>query len=457
MSGRLGLIGRIVLIALCALFALVLVLVGLGHRVGTDARRPVYPRIKQVSGIVTLFRETDPARWRDVLRAVNGEIFHAAILPAPPVMAARFKRAPKLQVLLDEAAGTTANDLTAYTDTTVIGLDPLDSRPEGRLTGAVWRMPDGRALVLKSYEVPQVSVKLLGLPPGFWVGVLGCVLAGLALLATLREVAPLRRLTAEVGRFDGGLLEDAAAERGTPDVRALVRAVRDMQRRVAVLLSERAFLIGAISHDLKTYLTRLRLRAEALPDGSGRDGTVADLEDMTALIETALAFARGTTVSQKRDAVDVADLVAADVAERAATGAPVRLRGEDVVDATVLGDPLALRRVVANLVENAVKFGHSAVDVAVERDETACRVVVDDDGPGIPENQREEVFSPFYRVDSSRNRQTGGTGLGLAIARQIVEAHGGTVSVTMGPLGGARFTVALPAVDAEPRRVRPDA
>ena len=457
MSGRLGIVGLIALIALCALFALVLVLVGLGDLAGTNAHRPVYARIKQVSGVVTLFRETDPARWPDVVRAVDGEIFHAAILPAPPVMAARFKRAPKLQALLDKAAGTTADDLTAYTDATTVDLDPFDPRPEGRLTGAVWRMPDGRALVLRAYEGPQVSVRLLGLPPGFWVGVLGCLLAVLALLATLREVVPLRRLTAEVARFDGGLPEDAAAERGTPDVRALVRAVRDMQRRVAVLLGERAFLIGAISHDLKTYLTRLRLRAEALPDGPGRDGTVADLDAMTGLIETSLAFARGTTVSQKRDAVDLADLVAADVAERAASGAPVRFRGEDVIDATVSGDPVALRRVVANLVENAVKFGRSAVDVAVERDDTASRVVVDDDGPGIAEAQREAVFSPFYRVDSSRNRRTGGTGLGLAIARQIVEAHGETVSVTVGPLGGARFTVALPAVDAEPRDGRPDA
>ncbi len=457
MPGRLGIVGLIALIALCALSALVLVLVGLGHQDWTGLPRPAYARIKQVAGIVTLFRETDPARWPDVLRAVDGEIFHAAILPAAPAMAGRFKRAPKLQALLDKTAGTTEGEFTAYTDATAVELDPFDPRPEGRLTGAVWRMPDGRTLVLKAYERPRVSVNLLGLPPGFWVGILGCVLAGLALLATLREMAPLRRLTAEVARFDGGLPEDAATERGTPDVRALARAVRDMQRRVAVLLGERAFLIGAISHDLKTYLTRLRLRAEALPEGRGRDGTVADLEAMTVLIETALAFARGTTVSHKREAVDVADLVAADVAERAASGAPVRLRGEDVGDATVLGAPLALRRVVANLVENAVKFGRSAVDVAVERDGTACRVVVDDDGPGIVEAQREDVFSPFYRVDGSRNRRTGGTGLGLAIARQIVEAHGGTVSVTAGPLGGARFTVALPAVGAGPREAHPDA
>jgi signal transduction histidine kinase len=219
-----------------------------------------------------------------------------------------------------------------------------------------------------------------------------------------------------------------------------------MQERIVGLLGERSMLIGAISHDLKTYLTRLRLRAEGVTEPERRDRLVEDLDAMTALIETSLGFARGTAVEVGRTAVDLADLVAVEVAEHAAQGIDVRLTGEDVPDALAAGDAVALRRVVANLIGNAVKFGRSTVAVTVSRTDALCRVTVEDDGPGIPESERTAVFSPFYRIERSRNRRTGGTGLGLAIARQIAEAHGGTVVAEASPLGGARLVATLPAI-----------
>ena len=167
---------------------------------------------------------------------------------------------------------------------------------------------------------------------------------------------------------------------------------------------------------------------------------------MTALIDTSLGFARGTAIGVTRAEVDLADLVAAEVAEQAAQGIAIRLIGEEVEDAVTVGDAVALRRVIANLIENAVKFSRSTVAVAVRRRSAICEIVVEDDGPGIPEAERAAVFSPFYRVERSRSRQTGGTGLGLAIARQIAEAHGGNVIAEAGSLGGARLVVTLPAI-----------
>ena len=249
-----------------------------------------------------------------------------------------------------------------------------------------------------------LPARILGLPPGFWVGILGFGIAGLALLAALREARPLRQLTRSVSGFDGARLEAPVPELGAPDIRRLIRAINGMQARIATLLQERSFLIGAISHDLKTYLTRLRLRAEAIGDQDRRDRMVRDLDEMSDMLDTSLAFARGTTVSQRRRKLDMADLIAVEVAERAAFGAPVRLIEDDGEPILIEGDPIALRRVLANLIENAIKFGRSSVEVRILQGTDICRVLVDDDGPGIHEGDRAAIFTPFYRADASRSR-----------------------------------------------------
>lgn len=164
---------------------------------------------------------------------------------------------------------------------------------------------------------------------------------------------------------------------------------------------------------------------------------------MTALIDDALAVARGTAVPERWETVDLKALIDADIADRPEGPTRVRLQAPDA-PLPVEGDAVALRRVFGNLVNNAMQFATRA-EIALAREGSAIVALVDDDGPGIGDADRLAVFEPFFRADPSRSRATGGTGLGLAIAKQIIEAHGGTISVGRAPIGGARFQVRLPA------------
>ncbi|MGX5777149.1 sensor histidine kinase [Methylorubrum zatmanii] len=457
MMARIGLLGRIMLLLLGALSVLVIVTVSIDR--WQIAHRPFpwnssFPRLDQAAHIMTLLREADPALRPAILKAVSGEALRAKIADQPPPEA-ELIREPRLEARLRRLTGETNDRISAFTSTAMLhrGVDAADvadrdrRRPIGSLSTATYRLPDGRILVISAIERHRSLMPwLLGLPLSLWVAILGVAVAGLVLVGARHELTPLRRLTEAVSRFDGRVTEPAIPTQGAPEIRHLARAVQVMQERIVGLMAERSLLIGAISHDLKTYLTRLRLRAEGVAEPERRERLIEDLDAMTALIDTSLGFARGTAVGVERAAVDLADLVAVEVAEQAAQGIAIRLTGEDVQDAVTVGDAVALRRVVANLIENAVKFSRSTVAVAVSRTGTVCHVVVEDDGPGIPDAERAAVFSPFYRVERSRSRQTGGTGLGLAIARQIAEAHGGSVVAEAGSLGGARLVVTLPAL-----------
>lgn len=454
---RIGLLGRIMLILLGALSLLVLATVAVDKWQRQDRTSPYatrFPRLDQAAGIMTLLRDADPAQRPAILKAVSGEALRAEITDAPPDEAALIHE-PVLEARLQRLTGDAAAGIRAFTTTDMLyhGNGPADvgadrrHRSIGSLALATYGLPDGRTLVITAITKHHSLMPwLLGQPLSLWVAALGLVVAGLVLVGTRHELAPLRRLTEAVSRFDGRAPEPALVLQGAPEIRRLSQAVQAMQERIVGLMGERSLLIGAISHDLKTYLTRLRLRAEGVAEPGRRERLVEDLEAMTALLDTSLGFARGTAVEVCRAAVDLGDLVAVEVAEQAAQGVDIGLTGEDVPDAVVAGDTVALRRVVANLIGNAVKFGRSSVLVAVRRTGVSCQVVVEDDGPGIPEAERSAVFTPYYRIERSRNRGTGGTGLGLAIARQIAEAHGGTVVAETSPLGGARLVMTLPAI-----------
>jgi signal transduction histidine kinase len=243
---------------------------------------------------------------------------------------------------------------------------------------------------------------------------------------------PLARLARAADAFGEDAEGPPLAEGGPSEVRKVIAAFNRMRARVRRQLQERAQLLGAISHDLQTPLTRLRLRLELLPDPALRGKMQRDLDEMQAMVGSALEFFRGGKQS-RRQPVDVAALVDSLCEDRRETGDQVSARGTP--QAPFHADPQALRRCLENLVGNAVRYA-GAAEIEVDDDAGRLRIAVRDRGPGIPEQELERVFEPFYRLDGSRNRASGGTGLGLSIARSIARWHGGDIRLRNAPDGG---------------------
>lgn len=274
----------------------------------------------------------------------------------------------------------------------------------------------------------------------------------LALVISMLLLAPLvwwmaRRLTRPIRVFADaaerlGADPDAEplAPSGPSEVRTAIAAFNDMQASLRAHMRQRAQTIAAIAHDLRTPLTRLRFRAEQAPD-TVRDRMAADIEEMDALIAQAMAFVRGETTPERREIFDL-DALAADCAGGfIETGAAVTFDGGG--ELAVRADPAALRRTLGNLIGNAVKYAGAARVMAFAEGGQAV-VLVEDDGPGLPEDELEAVFEPFRRGERSRNRETGGAGLGLTVARQAARAHGGDVILTNREKKGLSARLTLP-------------
>lgn len=228
---------------------------------------------------------------------------------------------------------------------------------------------------------------------------------------------------------------------GSGEVVAAATAFNMMQERLRRYVEDRTAMVGAIAHDLRTPLTRLKFRIEATPDDV-RPKLAADIDQMEAMIAATLGFVRDTNRPAERTKLELSSLVESVLDEAAETGGDTTVdRAEKVV---VEGDPVALKRLVSNLVENALKYGGAARGRVYAEDHMAI-IEVDDDGPGVPPGELERVFEPFYRGEPSRNRETGGIGLGLAVVRSLARAHGGDVTLQNRPEGGLRACVRLPA------------
>ena len=212
-----------------------------------------------------------------------------------------------------------------------------------------------------------------------------------------------------------------------------------MQARIDRMITDRTQALAAVSHDLRTPIARLRLRASFLDDAELQGQFDADLAEMDAMVGTTLAYLRGDQEQEARRPTDLAAILETLCDDATDAGKDVLYEGP--AQARLTGRPLALKRALSNLIDNAVHYG-GAARVRVCIGETACVVHVEDSGPGIPEDQMDSVFEPFRRLDHARGR--GGSGLGLTIARQAVEAHGGIIRLSNRPEGGLRATVVLP-------------
>jgi signal transduction histidine kinase len=229
--------------------------------------------------------------------------------------------------------------------------------------------------------------------------------------------------------------------RGPREIQRAIRSFNGMQQRIQRFVADRTQMIAAISHDLRTPITRLRLRSEFVEDEEEQKKMLADLDQMEGMVAETLDFVRDDRTQEKRVDFDLPVLLQSIVDDLADAGQPASFAGPDHGKFT--GRPMALRRALNNLLENAIKYGERA-NLTVERRAHGWNIRIADIGSGIPAAFREIVFTPFFRVESSRNRETGGTGLGLSIARSIVRAHGGDIGFRDPPAGGFAVEVWLP-------------
>jgi signal transduction histidine kinase len=263
-------------------------------------------------------------------------------------------------------------------------------------------------------------------------------LAAYLVRMTTRPLARLARAADAIGSAPEG---EPLPSSGPSEVRKVIDAFNRMQARVRGQLRERAQLLNAISHDLKTPITRLRLRSEMLQDGELRAKMQRDLDEMEVMVASTLDFFRTVGEASRRQPVDISALVESLCEDRRETGEAVRMTG--AARAPYPADPQALRRCLDNLIGNAVRYGGGA-EVAIDDSGPCLRIAVRDRGPGIPPEELERVFEPYYRLESSRNRASGGTGLGLSIARNIARRHGGDIRLDNVPEGGLAAELRLP-------------
>jgi two-component system, OmpR family, osmolarity sensor histidine kinase EnvZ len=272
-----------------------------------------------------------------------------------------------------------------------------------------------------------------------WMLATSLVLLAVAIAFLRNQIRPILRLAEAAEDFGKGRDSDFRPH-GAREVRQAGYAFIEMKRRIERSIDQRTAMLNGVSHDLRTILTRFRLSLAVLPEGPDTEALQKDVDEMNRMLEAYLAFARGAGAEAAAPS-DMHALLLELKGDAERHGHTTRVSYTGETTATVRPD--AFKRCLTNLVANAQRFGK---DIAIEavREQRFLTIHVDDDGPGIPPEKREDVFRPFLRLDEARNQDYGGAGLGLAIARDIARAHGGEITLTNSPLGGLRATVRVP-------------
>ncbi len=309
----------------------------------------------------------------------------------------------------------------------VFYLDPLN-RPR---LGWLMRLKDGSPLMLE--PVARRTVISPWLPTALAVQL--CLLAFFTWIAVKLATQPLARLEHAANSLGSDLRGEPLPEGGPKEVARAATAFNAMQRRIAEQAGDRIQILAGISRRLQTPITRMRLRADFLGDSDAKEKLQGDLQEMQTLVKRGLALARGgDKLSEQRCQTDLHALIDSLVCDYSDAGKSLRFAAERGV--TIFTHPQALRRIMINLIDNGLKFGED-VEVAIDAQRPdGITIIVSDRGPGIPDEHLKSVFLPFYRVEASRNRETGGTGLGLAIAQQLARALRGTLTLANRDGGG---------------------
>lgn len=311
--------------------------------------------------------------------------------------------------------------------------------PDGLMLITQVQLHDGRWVTFDT-QVPREATSL----PARLLLTLGALLAVVLMLSfiAVRWLSrPLKTLADAANALGKNIRQPPLPEEGPSEVRLAAGAFNTMQSRLVSFIEDRTRILAAMSHDLKTPLTRLHLRAELLEDDDSRSRFEKDLSEMQAMVTDALEALRGLEAQAKPVPVDVMALLESLQADNEEMGRSVEIEGRP--NAPLVCDPAQLRRCVANLVDNAVIYGQRA-RIRVEDRPEALTLRIRDDGPGIPDDMLERVFDPFFRLEGSRSRETGGTGLGLSIARNIARALGGDLRLRNAAEGGLEAHLTVP-------------
>lgn len=301
-----------------------------------------------------------------------------------------------------------------------------------RISGGQW-LNVGTRFERPPIQWPLYSVLTFGMSAAV-------MLAAVFWFVMTRLTGPLRRLVSATDRLGRG--EDVAplAMQGPMEVRDLTSGFNRMQDRLVRFIEDRTRVLAALGHDLRSPLTAMRVQAEMVDDNDTRDGLIRSVEEMQSMVEATLTFARGLTGNEAAATVEVSQFLQ-DMQKGAV--APFTLNKGKPTD--IRFRPNAIRRALRNLIENAVRYGSEAT-VSWTADDDSLVLTITDSGPGIPKENIEQVFDPFFRLEESRSLETGGHGLGLSIARSIIRAHGGEISLENQDQGGLAVTVHLPLV-----------
>ncbi len=456
-----SIVGRTVLVLLVGLLLSHTVALAIysGNRVDTLINIGGRAAAERVAGIIQLVEEAPAAERRTLLRALDVPGLRVRWTTEPLIveqsadpLALRVREVVRQRLGVDEVR---------------VALGAPEQPPEGGGFGRGFGRPgDGHRPHLHRMwhggplgDVVRVAVRLsdgswlnfmapLDMIDSLWRPRFVLSLAVMAVLVMLIGVWALRRATRPFATFAAAaerLGVDVAApplpETGPREVRGAAHAFNVMQGRLRRFVEDRTQMLAAISHDLRTPITRMRLRAEFVDDDEQREKMLADLAEMEAMIAATLAFARDDAASEPHRPMDLGSLLQGLADDFAETGAAVAYHGPQSL--AIRGRPAALKRAFANLVDNAVKYGGGA-EIGLSTADGLAVVEIADRGPGIPEAEREKVFAPFYRLERSRSRETGGSGLGLAVARSILRGHGGDIALAARPGGGLTARAALP-------------
>ena len=415
--------------------------------------------IARAGSVARLLQDTPPALHDAVLAAASNDEAQFTLSAEPLVDAAG----------TGERSAAIARDLSVATEAGRQGVkvaplgfallfgsdheddhDHADGHGSSHWFAASARLPDGQWLNVAVRPPPAV-------PPWGSTFLLAFLLSALAVAAAAvlmgrRISKPMRNLAGAADRLGRGDDVDELPESGPTEIRSTVRAFNLMRDRLDRYVRDRTAMLAAISHDLRTPITSLRLQAELVDDGDSRAKMLGTLDEMQRMTEDALAFIREDIRQEGTRTVDLHALVDSVAADLADLGHELTVL--DTGRVVVACRPVALRRAFSNLLENAAIHGVRAT-ARIENDDGSLGVVIEDEGPGISEADRQRVFEPFVRLDDSRGSDKGGSGLGLAIARTIVRGHGGDILLENRAEGGLRVTVVLPGGGGRKRSGKP--